>query len=645
MEIKFIKKPVLCAAMILIFMFHGFSLFTVQAEQKGINIKKTPSGIMYRDIRERTEQFIEERKEGCASVSVSIFEHDNTLCSIQYGFSDMENQIYANEDTVYEWGSVSKLLVWTSVMQLYEQGLIDLNKDIREYLPDDFLTKLSYNEPITMLNLMNHNAGWQETTYDTEVKDMQDIVDLETTLKITQPPQIYIPGKVTAYSNWGTALAAYIVENVSGSDYTEYVHQNILDPLGMKRTSVGADYQDNKWVAEKRKELKCYSILKDHKESYGNNIRYILLYPAGSAAGTADDLAVFAKAFVPQEGTQCPLFQNKETLDQMMEATSYYGDSDIARNCHGFWTLQYTEDIMGHNGNTSGCTSTLMFQPESGLGVIIMTNEAGETAFNYGILSLLYGDYSENQQIKDADIPLQKDLSGIYTSSRSYEKGFSAIYKYMGSLMPIQRDRQENIYKLAIGQGSLKNVSGRQYIMDNENGWRYLMYETEDDNGNTVFQMMSADVIKENSLIFGLNAASAVIFLLCILGSVLILLTELTAFIKRRLVAKDMQVSKKSGIICCLIALSNCFVGILFYNLILAPLDSGSVRHITAMLECIFISAAALFNIISAAVMFINFKKDSGVIKCRKRYKIIAVIGCYVSCFIIYWQLYNFWSC
>jgi CubicO group peptidase (beta-lactamase class C family) len=70
-------------------------------------------------------------------------------------------------------------------MQLYEQGKIDLEKDIREYLPEGFLSKFSYDEPITMINLMNHNAGWQETTYDVGVKDTSDIVNLETALHMT----------------------------------------------------------------------------------------------------------------------------------------------------------------------------------------------------------------------------------------------------------------------------------------------------------------------------------------------------------------------------------------------------------------------------------------------------------------------------
>lgn len=215
-----LKKIIFLWTWGIIFLLQPLSVISIRAEtteeddkisgyEKAVqNENRTPSGIPYDRLQAEIDQFIEARKEGCASVSVAVFKNDQTLYSRQYGFTDMAHQVPVDEDTVYEWGSVSKLMVWTSVMQLYEQGEIDLKKDIREYLPEGFLSKLSYDEPITMINLMNHNAGWQETTYDVEVKDASEIVDLETALYRTQPPQIYKPGEVTAYSNWGTALGS-----------------------------------------------------------------------------------------------------------------------------------------------------------------------------------------------------------------------------------------------------------------------------------------------------------------------------------------------------------------------------------------------------------------------------------------------------
>lgn len=132
------------------------------------------------------------------------------------------------------WGSATKSRVWISVMQLWEQGKIDLDADIREYLPADFLTNLRYGAPVTITHLMNHNAGFQEAYADLFVKDPGAVRSLEDALKAHEPEQIYAPGTVTAYSNWGVALAGYIVERISGEDFAGYVHRHIFEPLGME---------------------------------------------------------------------------------------------------------------------------------------------------------------------------------------------------------------------------------------------------------------------------------------------------------------------------------------------------------------------------------------------------------------------------
>lgn len=116
-----------------------------------------------------SDNYVDELKEGLASCEVSVFDADGVIYDGYYGWSDMENDIKADDQTIYEWGRCFKLLVWTSVMQQWEHGNINLDADIRTYLPDSFLTKLQYpDEKITMLNLMSHNAGFQESFYENQ---------------------------------------------------------------------------------------------------------------------------------------------------------------------------------------------------------------------------------------------------------------------------------------------------------------------------------------------------------------------------------------------------------------------------------------------------------------------------------------------
>ena len=133
-----------------------------------------------------------------------------------------------------------------------------LDTDIREYLPEGFLTKLQYeDEKITMMNLMNHNAGFQESFYENQSCDKEEIYNnLEEALRACECYQAYHVGEYTAYSNYGAALAAFIVERVSGQDYRDYVRDNIFKPLNMEHTSIDPLITDNSYVKEKREELK-----------------------------------------------------------------------------------------------------------------------------------------------------------------------------------------------------------------------------------------------------------------------------------------------------------------------------------------------------------------------------------------------------
>ncbi|MBR4223996.1 MAG: serine hydrolase, partial [Oscillospiraceae bacterium] len=175
-----------------------------------------------------------------ASAQIGLFSDERILFKSSSGHTDIKHGTVPDDDSVYDWGSISKTFVWVSVMQLWEQGLIDLDRDIREYLPDGFFRHLRYDDPITMINLMDHDAGWQENSEPMFKDDPADLLSLGDELRAVEPIQTHRPGEVASYSNYGAALAGYIVELVSGQDYTEYVHEHILSPLGMEHTAIGA---------------------------------------------------------------------------------------------------------------------------------------------------------------------------------------------------------------------------------------------------------------------------------------------------------------------------------------------------------------------------------------------------------------------
>ncbi|MEN8905236.1 MAG: serine hydrolase domain-containing protein, partial [Clostridiales bacterium] len=374
------------------------------------------------------EDYIEQYRDYSTGLALAVIKDDETVYKKYYGKSDIANNIDVSDESVFEWGSVSKLFVWTSVMQLYEKKKIDLNSDIRTYLPKKFLTKLNYNKKITMLNLMNHNAGWQEITAEGVIEeDGSKVENLAEFLKKNEPVQVYKPGEVCSYSNWGTTLAALIVERVSGKSYSDYVHKNILEPLKMKHTSILDDYSDNNWVRTQMQYNKGYYLAFDESEmpifdENGKNIfnevkhYQIALYPAGAVTGTLDDFIKFAKEFTKDE--KSVLFKKCKTMDKFLSSSLNYENSDINRISHGLWTIECKNQLLGHYGNTTTNSSGLMFDTKTDTAYVVMTNQASEKVYNYIMLDMIFGTVNQRELINEQNFIDTNIVAGNYLDSR-----------------------------------------------------------------------------------------------------------------------------------------------------------------------------------------------------------------------------------
>ena len=108
----------------------AFSMLCITVSAVG---NTTPSGVSYNNIGTEIEALAKENEGNYASLATAVFNGDEVLYSKHFGYIDRENQIAADENSVYEWGSISKIFIWVSVMQLHEQGKLDLNSDIQTY--------------------------------------------------------------------------------------------------------------------------------------------------------------------------------------------------------------------------------------------------------------------------------------------------------------------------------------------------------------------------------------------------------------------------------------------------------------------------------------------------------------------------------
>ena len=597
----------------------------------------TPSGIAYSDIKSSIDKYIEERKAGLASCEVSVFDGNGVICNAYYGHSDIENNIACDEQTVYEWASTSKIMVWVSVMQQYERGSIDLNADIREYLPSGFLTKLQYpNEKITMINLMNHNAGFQESFYENEEAKPGDVYEnLEAAVRACECYQAFHVGEHTAYSNWGTALAAYIVERTSGMDYVTYVNENIFKRIGMEHTSIDPIQRDNEWVASKRRELKCYGRYADPKNNVDlGECRYaVQLFPAGAAIGTLGDLSLLGQALAAKD---CPLFEKNGTRDEMFSATSYYGDTKVEKNCHGLWAQQHKVMTVGHDGNSGGCTCALEINPVSGLGIAIMVNEPGETAFTCGIPVLLYGHMTDREEYRNAaKVKDDKDISGTYYFSRSIVKGAAKASQYV-MFFPLSRNSDgtysAKILGFTFSDFEYYSLGNGQYVSV-DNGREMFVYIRDG-----VYEMPFMDCIKSTTgMLPTVVCYGFIVFgLLCIL----VVIIKLIAFAGRKIRKSDMKYTAEEKMILFQQAIYG-VSGIIFYLFIMAI---GSSNQVFTTVSCLLAALLGIISLINCGALCVMTVRNDVKWKKTLRQYVWALLGAAYAAFIIGMQLFNFWT-
>lgn len=545
------------------------------------------------DIGSRIDDYVDEHSDTMAGLAVSVMDSDGVICTGYYGCADMENHIKVDAETVMEWGSISKLQVWVCVMQLKEKGLIDLNADIRTYLPEGFLTKLRYDTPITMTDLMNHQAGFDEVPF-VFAGSTDQFMSIEEWLRTTEPVQQYEPGTVTSYSNWGATLAAYIVSLVSGQPYEKYVRENIFEPLGMEHTSIMPDASDNEWGRQKRMELKTYPAdLNGESLSYGDY--YCCCYPAGACMSTMEDMQKFAMALLNEES---PLFETPETLRELLSPSSFYGGTDIGHNYHGFWRNPcYSGTVIGHDGGTAGCTSALRFDPEKRICIAVMVNQHEDGKFTDGLPGLVFDSYEGNYP----------DCSGILQSAQAVYNG------------PLKLHRLFSVHRVS---------------MDSSKPVPVMMIHSADNGVERLECGASDSIFREPGEILP-DIISIAVYALSVLGAAVLLIIGIIQAVRHR---------KSKNSLWCIVSAGVQFVPVIVLYRIAIQLSSErppflSIGAIRSLFFIIFAALAA--NVVLGIYGMRNITR-SGVSKSRM---ILTLIMLSFSTYgIIYWEMFEFWK-
>ena len=331
---------------------------------------------------------------------VIIVKDGQVLTEKGYGYADLARKIPMDpETTVIRPGSISKLFTWTAVMQLVEQGTLDLDADLNRYL--DFSIAPFQGKPMTLRNIMTHTSGFEESFKDLDTETPP--APLASYVRSHLPRRIYLPGKVPAYSNYATALAGYIVERMSREPFDAYIERHILTPLGMNHSTFRQPLPENlrPWMSQ------GYTLDSQPPRSY----EFFGPTPAGAMATTAADMARFMVAHL-QDGE----YAGGRILSAETAATMHASQPKIYPALNGmalgfYETRRNGHRIIAHNGGTQYFHSDLHLLLDDRVGLFISLNSAGSDEAATRIHNALF------QGFTDRYFPARTSVNAVAVSS------------------------------------------------------------------------------------------------------------------------------------------------------------------------------------------------------------------------------------
>jgi len=362
-----------------------------------------------------------------ASAVVKVMKDGDVIFSKGYGYIDQENKKPVRVDTsLFRPGSISKLFTWVSVMQLEEQGKIDLDRDVNEYITSFKIEDTYPGEPITMRHLITHTPGFEDGFLGYLFIDSPErFLPLEKSLENTQPKRINPPGKISSYSNWSIALAGLIVQNISGLSFNDYVKQNIFDPLGMSHSSfdepLPQSLLDNMATAYDYGAGKYISHHYEYISNFG---------PAGSLAASADDISKFAQMLINGGELNGVRILSSDSLSRMING-GFTFDERLRGIGLGFFKWRWGPDEMnlfGHGGNTDYFASHLaMSQSDDFMIFLSVSGKGGRTTANLLIEAFYDRYFPRDTSPVMPPIDFEKRAEQYTGTFQSWRSNFSTI--------------------------------------------------------------------------------------------------------------------------------------------------------------------------------------------------------------------------
>lgn len=367
------------------------------------------------------------------AIGIALVNRDGPQWIAGLGLASLEQQTPADENTLFRIGSISKMFVGIAVLRLVEEGRLNLDDKLRDLAPDiAFENPWEETHPIRLVHLLEHTTGWDDMSFAEYAYAAPDSMSLKEGLDYRPASRTsrWVPGTRMAYCNTGPAVAAYIVEKITGKIFEDYVQALVFDSLQMESTS---------FYFSKAYQERGASLYVDGKPK---NYWHILTRPAGSVNSSATDMASFLHMLIKRGEFSSRQIISPNSISRMEVAHTTLGSAAGVTSGYGLHNYtsgyeNYQVAFRGHNGGMEGALAELTYVPELNAGYVVMINSGNPLALDR-LSKLLRGFLLKDiSPPKNSPAPLPaafRELSGFYLPI-NYRSQIARMFSDIQSVM------------------------------------------------------------------------------------------------------------------------------------------------------------------------------------------------------------------
>lgn len=427
--------------------------------------------------------------------AIVVVQGDVLLFAQGYGQANLAGQVPVDvNQTLFRTGSVSKLFTATAVMQLVEQGKVDLQADVNEYLHSIHLPA-RFARPVTVADLLLHTAGFDDVFFGMHVRKVEDVQPLATFLNDHLPERYLPPGEIISYNDHGYTLAGLLVEDVTGMRFDDYMATHVLTPLQMENSAFAqplpADLQDRLAVGYRY----------DGQVYQPYPFDYVNVGPAAGLVAPAVEIAHFLIAQLNGGSYAGTAILQPETVTAMQQQ-QFIHHAALRGRGYGFaeWHENGRRGVY-HDGGNPGFLNRLLLLPNEGVGFYLTFNGdqyTSATRFHREFTTQFFDQFfpeEENGEKKNVSEPVAatlehsaRDFTGYYREVQAYSHD---TFQKLASLM--------NQFPVRAEDGGLA-VFGRTYVavapqlFQSKNGESTIAFRQTDDQDTYLFAGAGANV-------------------------------------------------------------------------------------------------------------------------------------------------------